>query len=278
MIHCEDFGLIDHQRRSLKSTGHIAISHYPESAPVVTEAVAVQRAVAIAEVTGAPMYIVHLSSARALEVCRDAQARGLRVYVETRPLYLHLTQERFSGPEAGRYTGQPPLRSSDDVRALWDGIRQGAVHTVCSDHAPYALEAKVDPEHTILNLRAGVENLQFLRPMLYSEGVRTGRISAARFVEVTATNAARLLGLFPRKGTIAVGSDADIAIFDPNLERTVESSMLQSNVDYSVYEGWKITGWPTVTLRRGEVVYEHGEVSGRPGSGQYLRRGPTQML
>jgi dihydropyrimidinase len=221
---------------------------------------------------------VHVSSARALEACAEARARGVPVYVETRPLYLHLTRERFEEEEGQRYVGQPPLRDAADADALWAGLRSGTVHTVCSDHAPYSLAAKLDPEHTIDRLRAGVENLQTLRPMLYSEGVRTGRISLQRFVELTATNAARLFGLYPRKGTIAPGSDADLVVFDPNRTRTIEPSMLKSNADYSVFEGWEVTGWPVITLSRGEIVYEHGEVTGAPGRGQLLPRSATQQL
>lgn len=270
MIHCEDDVLIEYARQRLVTAGTTTFQYYPEMSAVVTEVVSVQRAVAIAEATGAPVYIVHLSSARALHACVEAQSRGVPVYVETRPLYLHLTLERFAGAEGGRYTGQPPLRTPEDVEALWAGLQQGVVHTVCSDHAPYSLAAKLDPGHTLENLRAGVENLQFLRPMLYSEGVRTGKISLSRFVEVTATNAAKLFGLYPRKGTIEVGSDADLVIFDPDLTRTIDSSMLKSNADYSVYDGWEVTGWPVTTLRRGEVVYRDGEVLGQAGSGRQV--------
>jgi len=278
LIHCEDYALIQYSTGRLAKQGRATIRYYSEGSPVVSEVVATQRAVAIAEATGAPVYVVHLSSARALEVCREAQARGVQVYVETRPLYLHLTEERFEEPEAAKYAGQPPLRTEADVRALWFGIREGTVHTVCSDHAPYALAEKLDPNHTLENLRAGVENLQFLRPMLFSEGVRTGRISLERFVEVTATNAARLFGLYPRKGAITPGGDADLVIWDPNLTRTVTHSMMKSNADYSVYEGWHITGWPVTTLRRGEIVFDDDRVIGGAGSGRLLRCGPTVDL
>ncbi len=128
------------------------------------------------------MYVVHLSSNRALEVCSDAQAQGLPVYVETRPLYLYLTRDRFQEADAGKYVGQPPLRDATDLDALWAGIRQGVVHTVCTDHAPWSRAAKLDPALSITNLRPGVENLQTLIPMLYSEGVRTGRISLDRLI------------------------------------------------------------------------------------------------
>jgi dihydropyrimidinase len=278
LIHCEDYAIIKDATAQLMAARKSSLRYYPESRPVVSEVVATQRAVALAEATGAPVYIVHLSSKRALEVCAEAQARGVPVYVETRPLYLHLTRERFEEEDGAKYVGQPPLREQEDVDALWTGIQQGVLHTVCTDHAPWSLAAKLDPALTVADLRPGVENLQTMVPMLYSEGVRTGRISLRRLVEVTATNAAKLFGLFPKKGTIAVGSDADLVVFDPNLSRMISNDMLLSNVDYSVYEGWKVTGWPVVTIRRGEVVYRDGKVLGQPGSGRLVHREATELL
>ena len=174
LIHCEDYALIEDATARLMAAGRASLRHYPASRPVLSEVVATQRAVAIAEATGAPVYIVHLSSARALAVCAEAQARNVPVYVETRPLYLHLTSERFEEAEGAKYVGQPPLREQSDVDALWAGLRQGTIHTVCTDHAPWSLEAKLDPDLTVANLRPGVENLQSMLPMLYSEGVRSG--------------------------------------------------------------------------------------------------------
>ncbi len=278
LMHCEDDALMADAAAQLTTAGRTALRHYAASRPVIAEVVATQRAVAIAEATGAPVYIVHLSSERALAVCADAQARSVPIYVETRPFYLHLTRERLEEADGAKYVGQPPLREQCDVDALWAGIQQGVVNTVCTDHAPWSLAAKLDPALTITRLRPGAENLQTMLPMLYSEGVRTGRISLRRFVEVTATNAARLFGLYPRKGVIAVGSDADIVIFDPEQTRTVTRDILQSNADYSVYEGWSVTGWPMITVRRGEVVFQDGNVTGVPGSGALLRRGPTALL
>jgi dihydropyrimidinase len=220
------------------------------------------------------VYVVHLSSARALEVCAEARARGVPIFVETRPLYLHLTSEALDADEPGRYVGQPPLRERSDVEALWAGLKSGAIDSVCTDHAPWSLAAKVDPEHTIERLRPGVENLQLLRPMLYSEGVRTGRISLQRFVELTSSNAARLFGLHPHKGAVSVGSDADLVVFDPDVSRTVTPEMLKSNADYSVYEGRVVTGWPLMTLRRGEIVFRDDTVTGRAGSGRVLACAP----
>ncbi|HEY0581744.1 MAG TPA: amidohydrolase family protein [Chloroflexota bacterium] len=280
MLHCEDASIMAYATRRLVEQGHTSLRHFPESRPVLAEVVATQRAVALAEATGAPVYLVHLSSARALAVCAEARARGVPVYVETRPLYLHLTQTVFEGAEPGRFVGQPPLRESTDLAALWAGLSHGLIDTVCTDHAPWSLAAKLDPELSIERLRPGVENLQLLLPMLYSEGVRTGRLTLRRLIDLTSTNAARLFGLYPRKGALAVGSDADVVVFDPRLERRVTSTMLRSKADYSVYEGWSVTGWPVVTVRRGEVVFRDGQggILGQPGSGRLLACGPTAAL
>lgn len=278
LIHCEDHPLIEDAIAQLNAQGKSAVRYYGDAHPVYSEVVAVQRAVAFAEATGAPVYIVHLSSERALAICAEAQSRGLPVYVEVRPFYLHLTRERFEEPDGAKYVGNPPLREQHDVNALWAGIAQGTVHTVCTDHAPWSLADKLDPTLTVTTARPGTENLQVMLPLLYSEGVRTGRISLSRFVEVLSTNVAKLFGLFPQKGTIAVGSDADIVVFDPELTRTIDASMLKSNADYSVYQDWPVTGWPVVTVRRGEVVFSNDEIIGRPGSGKIVRRRATQRL
>jgi dihydropyrimidinase len=277
MIHCEDHAIIERATKQLVSAGMDSLQHYPASRPVVSEEVATQRAVAISAFTEAPVYVVHLSSRAALDACRKAFETGLPLYVETRPLYLHLTEELFEAEDGAKYVGQPPLRSEDDVDSLWHGLQQGFVHTVCSDHAPWSLEAKLDPALSVANLRPGVENLETQLAMLYSEGVRTGRISMERFVEVTSTNAAKLFGLYPRKGCIAVGSDADLVLFNPEETRTVGAPQ-HSNCDYSVYDGWEITGWPVVTIRRGEVVYAHGRVVAQPGSGKLVPRQATRPL
>ncbi|HEX5498557.1 MAG TPA: dihydropyrimidinase [Thermomicrobiales bacterium] len=278
LIHCEDGCIISHLVERMVAAEKTGAQHYPASRPVYSEEVAVTRAIGFAEAADAPIYVVHLSSQAALEACHRARARGIEVYVETRPLYLYLTDERFAEPDAAKYIGQPPLRKQQDVDALWNGLWAGDIQTFCTDHAPWPLSDKLDPAADLTNLRPGVADLDTLLPMLFSAGVSAGRISPHRFVEVTATNAARLFGLFPRKGTIAVGSDADITIWDPNLTRPVDSARTQTNADYSPYEGWMVSGWPVTTISRGRVVFDHGEIVGRPGWGRLARRGPSQML
>ena len=275
LLHCEDGAMLRQAGEKLIAAGRGAVANFPEARPVAAEVAAVEVAIGIARRTGARVYIVHLSSAAALDRCRQARAAGLPVYVETRPLYLHLTRERFAEPDAAKYTGAPPLREDSDREALWAGLAGGDVDTVCSDHAPWTLDHKLDPALNAVTARQGVADLETLMPMLYSEGVLAGRISLDQFVDLTSANAARIFGLYPRKGAIAVGSDADIALWDPGQRRTIDGARMQSLAGYSVYDGWQVRGWPRFVIRRGQVVLADGQLTARPGDGQWLRRGRT---
>lgn len=270
MLHCEDAGILETTIERLVAEGRSAIRYLPESRPVVSEEVATERCVAMSEATGAPIYIVHLSAERPLRVAEMGQARGLPVFVETRITYLHLTKERFELPDANIYSGFPPLREKRDQDALWEGIAKGSIQVVATDHSSYTRAEKMDPSVNIANVRPGGNFLQANMPLLYSQGVRTKRISLEQMVAVTATNPAKLFGLYPRKGTIAVGADADLAIWDPKLKRIVRDEDQLSNAKFSIFAGWEVTGWPVVTIRRGEVVYEGGKITASAGSGQVV--------
>ncbi len=272
MIHCEDRAILEAAKSALLAKGQKSLKYYAASRPTSAEMIATQKAIALCETIGVPMYFVHLSCESALRACSDAQARSLPIYVETRPLYLHMTSERYQDAEGPLHVGQPPLRRASDVAALWHGLARGAIHTIGTDHAPWTREQKLDPTLDITKLRPGVNNLQVMLPMLYSEGVVSGRITLERFVTVTSTNAAKLFGMYPRKGKVEVGSDADIAIWDPGSTRSVRAEDGLSKAGFSVYEGWKVVGWPLVTIRRGEVVYENHQIKGLPGSGQLIER------
>ena len=278
LIHCEDEAIMTDAMRHLIATGMTGVEHYPETRPVTAEAAATARIVNFVDETGAPTYIVHLSSAAALEEVRRGRGRGLPIWVETRPLYLHLTAERFQEPDGAKYAGQPPLRTLDDRISLWNGLAAGEIDTVCSDHAPWMLVDKVKPDMDMRDVIAGVADLDTMLPMLFSEGVIAGRISLQQFVAASSTNAAKLFGLFPRKGTIAIGADADIAIWDPELTKPVRSTELATHSDYSPYEGWEVSGWPVVTIHGGEVVYRDGKLMGKPGRAGIVKRGPTGAL
>jgi dihydropyrimidinase len=272
LVHCEDAGMLERTGRELIDSGRGAIEFFPDARTVDAEVTAVDAAIGLAASTGSAVYIVHLSSAGALDRCRQARAAGLPVYVETRPLYLHLTRERFAEPDAAKYTGAPPLREQADRDALWRGLAAGDVDTLCSDHAPWTLEHKLDPALDVITARQGVADLETLMPMLFSEGVVTGRITLDQFVELTSARAARLFGLHPRKGTIEVGADADLALWDPAETRVIDGARMASRAGYSVYDGWSVTGWPRFVIRRGQPVLADGTCTAQRGQGQWVRR------
>jgi dihydropyrimidinase len=274
MMHCEDASIVSttQQRMMAEGRGALKGQNFAESRPVVAEEMATQRAVGISEATGAPIFIVHISSERAMRAAEAGQTRGLPVFTEVRFLYLHLTRERFDEPDGAMYTGDPPLREKSDADYLWSALARGTVNVVDTDHVGYTREDKLDPSLDIINHRPAGNYLQVQLPLLYSEGVRRGRITLERMVALTATNPAKLFGLYPRKGTIAVGSDADIVIWDPNLKRTIRDEDQLANARFSIFSGWEVTGWPVVTIRRGEVVYQDGKILAEPGSGRLAPR------
>jgi dihydropyrimidinase len=272
MLHCEDEALIRFITDDLVTNGQGKLENYPQSRPVFTEQLAVDRAIAVCEATGSPIYIVHLSSAAALESVRRAKARGLPVYAETRPIYLYLTREAHLAPDGGKFIGMPPLRDRDDVEALWAGLADGTIDTIASDHAPWRLEHKVDPALDIASARKGVADLDTYLPMLYTEGVLTGRITLERMVQITASSPAKLFGL-TGKGSIAVGFDADLAILDPRESRRIDGAKLRSRAGYSVYDGRMASGWPHSVVSRGEVVFSNGTITATPGRGRFLNEG-----
>jgi len=272
LMHCEDGALLAAAVRRLEAEGRTSLRDYGESRPLIAEVVATQQAAALCESTRAPMYIVHLSSQRALDATRAARRAKFPLFVETRPLYLHLTSEKMRGPDAPLYVGQPPLREPEDRDAMWRGMADGSIDVLATDHAPWTREQKLDPSLTITRLRPGVSDLRTMLPMFFSEGVNARKLPLTRFVECSSTNAARIFGLYPKKGVIREGSDADITIWDPQRTAAVAAVDDLSKSDYSVYEGWKVTGWPVTTIRRGEVVFDAGRITGAAGSGQLARR------
>ena len=171
-----------------------------------------------------------------------------------------------------KYAGAPPLRTDTDRNALWAGLNDGAVSTICTDHAPWTLEQKLDPSISAADLRQGMAELETMLPVLWSQGVATGRLSVARFVEVTSTQAAKIFGLYPRKGTIAPGADADLIVWDPTATKVIDGSVMESRAGYSPYDGWQITGWPELVLSRGDVVARGPAVTAEPGRGRLAPR------
>jgi dihydropyrimidinase len=271
-VHAEDHAIIKRRTEELHASGRSGVEFFPESRPPEAEEVAVRMAIGHARETGAAIYLVHLSSRRVLDLLRGAPAH---VYRETRPLYLYLTRGQFRRPDAALWVGQPPLREREDVDALWAALADGTLDTVGTDHIPHRRAEKLAPGLSFDRVPPGVSNLETLLPMLYSEGVRKGRLTLARLVEVLATAPARIGGMYPRKGAIAVGADADVVVLDPDARRTIRAGDLHSACDYDPYEGWDVTGWPEVVLSRGDVVFERGQVLGRPGRGRLVPRAPS---
>jgi dihydropyrimidinase len=273
-VHAEDGALIDHLTQRLLAAGRRGVEHLAEARPPEAEALATARVAGYAQQLGCAVYFVHLSCGKALEAVRRARAEGDRVYVETRPAYLYLDAGRYTLPDrqGNKYVCWPPLRSREDQETLWEGLRSGEIQTYATDHTTWMAAEKMDPSLTFDRVPGGVSNVQTSVGMLYSEGVGKGRISLGRFVELTSANPAKLFGMWPRKGLLATGSDADLVLIDPRRRFRVESRRMESRSDFDPYEGYEGVGWPVVTIARGEVLLADGRVRGRPGRGEFLRR------
>jgi dihydropyrimidinase len=280
MVHAENSDAIGWLTAKLLGAGHIAPRYHADSRPTPVEREATHRAITLSELVDVPILIVHVSGAEAVEQIRWAQGRGLNIYAETCPQYLFLTAARLGieGFDGAKCVCSPPPRDALNQQAIWRGLANGAFHVFSSDHAPFGYE---DPHGKKLGgkevafpyIPNGIPGLETRLPLLFSEGVLKNRIDVHQLVALTATNPARLYGLYPRKGTIAVGSDADLVIWDERRDITISNASLHHAVDYTPYEGMRITAWPTVTLSRGVAVWRDGRFVGRPGHGEFLRCG-----
>jgi len=276
MVHAENADCIGWLTEQLEEAGLTAPKYHAHSRPMMVEREATHRAIALSELVDVPILIVHVSGREAIEQIRWAHGHGLRIHAETCPQYLVLTADHLDdGYHGAKCVCSPPPRDKANQQYVWDGLASGLFTVFSSDHAPFRYEdpqgkkpgGKEVPFRYIPN---GTPGLETRMPILFSEGVGKGRIDLNRFVALTATDPAKMYGLYPRKGTIAIGSDADIAVWDPHRQVTVSNSMLHHDVDYTPYEGMQLTGWPVLTLSRGEIVWRDGEVLGTPGRGQFL--------
>jgi dihydropyrimidinase len=272
-IHAEDEHLIGYCTERLLAAGKRGVEHFGASRPPLSEGAAVGRGLAMTALAGAPAYFVHLSSAGALAAIRRARAAGRIVLAETRPIYLYLTEERFLEPAGERYVGFPPLRPHEDRDAVWEALADGTVDVVATDHCSWTLERKRAADR-FTRIPPGVSNLETLVPMLYSEGVAKGRISLPRMVDLVAANPAKIFGLYPRKGAIIPGADADLVVFDPKRKVVIDAAAMHSRADYDVFQGFEVTGWPRQTISHGEVIVTERTVSAAPGRGRFLERAP----
>ncbi len=274
-MHAENGSVIDVIIARALAEGKTAPVYHALTRPTRAEAEAVHRAIAMAEIAGAPVYIVHLSSEDALNEVREARDRGVPAFAETCPQYLLLSIEELERPnfEGAKYVFTPPLRTKDNLPKLWDGLKHDHLQVVSTDHCPFCFEDQKilgkDDFTKIPNGGPGIENrLQ----LIYHHGVNAGKLSLNRFVELTSTTPARIFGMYPKKGEIAPGSDADLVIWDPNAAHVISAQTHHMRVDYSMFEGFHVRGNARIVLSRGEVIVENGQFHGKPGRGQYLRR------
>jgi dihydropyrimidinase len=284
-VHCENYEAIRWRTAALVADGRTSPKYHAWSRPAVIEREATYRAIALAELVDQPIQIFHVSCPEVAEEIARARARGVKVWGETCPQYFVLSAADMDRPgfEGAKFMCSPAPRDRTASEGLWNDVRRGTLDVVSSDHSGWSFDSPVGkrmngadaPFSAVPN---GVPGIGSRLAILFSEGVAKGRIDAATFVRLTATNPARLFGLYPQKGTIAPGSDADLVLWDPSRLTTITNAVLQHVIDYTPYEGLEVTGWPVATIRRGEVVMQDGVVRAEPGTGRFLPRGPYDLI
>jgi dihydropyrimidinase len=274
-MHAENGGAIDVIVQRALAEGKRAPKYHALTRPVTAEAEATSRAIALAEMAGTPVYIVHLSCNEALEKVREARDRGLRVYAETCPQYLYLSLENMDGPgfDGAKYVFTPPLREKWHQEKLWQGLAKDDLQVVSTDHCPFCMkEQKELGKDDFTKIPNGGPGIEHRVSLVYSGGVHGGKFSPNRFVQLVSTAPAKLFGLYPRKGTVAVGSDADLIVFAADEEQTISVKTHHMRVDYSMFEGTRVKGVPKTVLSRGRVIVEGGKFVGKVGAGEFLKR------
>jgi dihydropyrimidinase len=277
LVHAENHYAIAYLTALALAEGRTGPENHPLTRPDHMEAEAIYRLLALAHVTGTPLVLAHLSCASGLEAARAARARGQSVWIETCPQYLLLDEHEYCRPgfEGAKFVMAPPPRTEHDRAALWAGLASGEVDTVATDHCPFFFEGqKTRGRDDFSRIPGGAPGIETRLALLYTHGVRTGRLTLERWVEVCCTAPARHFGLAPRKGTLSVGADADLVIFDPHRQAILSVDNLHQNVDYCPYEGWEVCGYPATVLSRGEVIVQNGEFTGASGRGRFLRTNP----
>lgn len=280
IVHAESDAIVNHLRQRYLAAGKTAPGYHPLSRPACAEGEAVERVLALAETAGAPVYIVHVSTQRGAAAIERARARQQAAYGETCPQYLVLTDACFdaAGFEGAKFVCSPPLRKQADQQALWQALGQGVLQTVGTDHCPFFYEGTknlgrpLDDPPPFTQIPGGIPGIESRLAILYTYGVGTGRLSLQQWVETCSSGPARMFGLYPRKGCLEVGADADVVIFDPEKRVTLSAEMLHEHVDYTPYEGMALKGYPVTTLVRGQVVAREGVFVGEAGAGEFLQR------
>src|SRR5215208_3944044 len=274
-MHAENGGVIDVLVKKALAEGKTAPKYHALTRPARAEAEATHRAIALSEIAGVPIYIVHLSAAEALDMVTEARDRGLPAFAETCPQYLFLSDANYDEPdfEGAKYVMSPPLRKQATQDRLWRGLAFNDLQAISTDHCPFCMKEQKTLGHgDFSKIPNGPPGIETRMSLVYDGGVRTGRISLNRFVELTSTSPAKIFGLFPKKGTIAPGSDADIVVVDPEKKVRLSAKTLHMKVDYNPYEGREVTGATDTVISRGRVVIDGGKFVGRAGSGSFIKR------
>jgi dihydropyrimidinase len=264
-----------HNKKDMK---HFGAYCHVLSRPNFIEAEAIQRAVTWAEATGGRLYIVHLSTLEGVEIVRQAKERGVKVYAETCPQYLLFDDSIFKKRMGYLYATCPQLKKKSDVKALWQGLSDGTISVVATDNCTFTKTQKAHWKGDFTKIPYGLPGVETLLPLLYTYGVGKGLIPLSKMIELLAVNPARLMGLYPQKGVIAVGADADLVIFDPQKKVTISHKNLETKCDWSPYEGFKMQGYPAITIGRGKVVAINGKYVGEVGQGKYIKRGKSEEV
>lgn len=282
-VHAESDSIASRNVRQLRAEGKTAWSYFPKSKPTLCEKEALERAILFAKYYDSPLYVFHLTCAEALDVVKKAQFNGQKIIAETCTHYLTLTDESYNRPDGHIFLMSPPLRKKSDQDALWGGLRDGILSCVSSDNSAYCYEDKEkclerDENGNIIEdftkVVNGVTGAEERLPLLLGEGVNKGRLTLNELCRIGSYNPARVFGMYPRKGAILPGSDADLVIVDMELEKTVSYKTMHYLNDFNVYEGMTLKGWPVATIAKGNVIIENGEFTGQKGSGEFLRRQP----
>jgi dihydropyrimidinase len=284
MVHAENYDIIRFLTDSFEREGKTAPHFHATSRPIPVEREATHRALTLAEIMGVPVVIVHVSNGEALDEIKRARLRGVKVLAETCPQYLVLTAKDLEGlnMEGAKYVCSPPPRDKASQKACWEGLIRGDFEFFSSDHCPFRyddVQGKLNPKGrtSFRWVPNGIPGVETRLPILFSEGVMKKRITLPQFAALTATNHAKAYGLHPRKGAIAIGADADLALWDPSITRKIRHADLHDGSDYTPYEGIEVTGWPVMTILRGQVIVENGKLAAEKGIGGFLARPPVKM-
>ena len=268
-VHAENDAIINALTDELEAKRELGMAFFPRSRPALCEEEAITRAALLARHAGIPLRIAHVSSQAGLKAALTARRAGGAILIETCPQYLLLDESVYSRPDAHLYAATPPLRTKADREALWEGLSSGAIDLIATDHCPFT-RAQKRFTGSFLDLPYGLPGVETLLALLYSEGVVKGRISRERLVDLVSAGPARALGIYPRKGKIAVGSDADLVLIDPHEPWTIRAETLHMHTDFNPYEGYQVAGRPVVTLSRGRVIFDHGAFLGETGWGRFV--------